>query len=168
MAKDIFNPESQPQHCDDFMRQIDAAQYPAVNFLGYIATELQMHVPDVRLRAGTIYAHCLFGGNPLVSLPFVNEANPDDTSIPLSHRNAAYMTTQKYELTWDIESYWSLYLFRSLRGGQFYGVTWLAGSTSEQISSFKKMLRLMPRLHLFSASTRDQKNAYVPIGPTNE
>lgn len=166
MTTHIFSHESQARLCADFMRQLDEPGCVSTESLSYIATDLEKVLSGVVLKNEVVYAHLVFGGQPLASVPFLNDPSPYDTSIPLSHRGAVYETAKKHEFEISDDEYWSLYLLRPRLGENVYGVAWLSAATQKQVISVKRMLRLMPRLKLFSAFSHSRGTSYMQVQPS--
>jgi len=159
-----YNFELQTQLCKDFNHTISEGDITTTTSLEYIVPDVEQ-LSGVPLHKEVIYAHLLFAGSPLVSFPFLNSANSANPSLPLSHKNAAYITAQNMNFAID-NGYWSLYLLRPQSGPDIYAVTWLEAATSAQIVAVKNMLRLLPNLHLFSVQTHSQEVSYTQFQPT--
>lgn len=163
MSEAIFTTESQIGRCDDFMRRLDTNDYVPTDSLQYIVREVEKTVANVALRTEVIYAHLMLGGEPLLAVPFINEANPANLSIPLSHKKAAHMTARRYDLPNSENDYWSLYVLRPKNGEQVYGVTWLSAATNAQLLAVKQMLQFLPRFQLFTAQTHSRGTTYIRV-----
>lgn len=112
MKNDIFSPESHAHLCEDFVRRLDSPTGVPVETSSFLVNDFQKIVSNVVLEREIIYAHLLFGGEPLTSTPFINQPHPGDSTKPVSHKWAAHETAKHYQLEITDDDYWSLYVLR--------------------------------------------------------
>lgn len=167
---DIFTPHFQTMACDEFIRRIDESEYVPERSLPGVAHDLERALSGVVFAEELIYAHVAFGGNPLVTVPFLNGPSPDRGQSPKSHSAAMKETAEHYDIPYRFNNFWSLYILRPSQqeDRNIYGLTWLTAASTNQLFSVRRMLRLMPRLRLFSGHNQGGYYMYRQVTPAEK